>query len=131
MTVDPDPRPAGTPELVLHEERLRVGDAVGTAAERVVVRRRIVSEVRQVPVTVSREVLEVTREPLVGASAADDGGAPLTIVLSEQVPVVELRTRPYERVTVSVERTEAVEQVSATLAREQVDVATEDLPAGR
>lgn len=60
MAIDPrDP----AAEVVLHEERLRVGTR-RMPVERVVVRRRVVTEVRHVQVTVRREELEVVRVPI-------------------------------------------------------------------
>ena len=122
-----DPRPAAA-EVVLHQEQLRVGTR-RVPVEKVLVRRRIVSEVRQVEVTVRREELEVHRLPLDGREEGSAGGAPepLVILLSEEVPVVQLHTRPYERVTVRVDTVTTQQAVTATVAREHADVET--LPA--
>ncbi|CAA9237078.1 MAG: hypothetical protein AVDCRST_MAG57-1332 [uncultured Blastococcus sp.] len=128
MAVDPDPAAA---EVVLHQEQLRVGTR-RVPTEKVLVRRRIVTEVRQIEVTVRREEVEVHRVPLDGHEQSPVGGPPepLVILLSEEVPVVQLQTRPYERVTVRVDT--ATEQVEVTehLAREQAEVRSLD-PARR
>lgn len=128
MAVDPHP---AAPEVVLHQEQLRVGTR-RVPTEKVLVRRRVVSEVRQIEVTVRREEVEVYRVPLDGHEQAPVGGPPepLVILLSEEVPVVQLQTRPYERVTVHVDTVTEQVEVTADLAREQADVRSLD-PARR
>ena len=120
MSVDPHPAAA---EVVLHQEQLRVGTR-RVPTERVLVRRRVVTEVRQIEVTVRREELEVHRVPLDGHEQPPVGGPPepLVVLLSEEVPVVQLQTRPYERVTVHVDTVTEQVEVTEDLAREQVDV---------
>lgn len=119
-------------DMVLHEERAALG--LTRLGLRAVVRRRVVTEVRQVEVTVRREVLDVEHLPL---DPAPDGStpalpapgqapAPLTIVLSEEVPVVHTETRPYEQVTVTVETFTEQQQVSATVATEQAELTRPD-----
>lgn len=124
MAVDPHPAAAA---VVLHEEQLRVGTR-RVPTEKVLVRRRVVTEVRQIEVTVRREELEVHRVPLDGHEQAAVGGPPepLVILLSEEVPVVQLQTRPYERVTVHVDTVVEQVEVTADLAREQADVRSLD-----
>ena len=120
MAVDPQSAAA---EVVLHQEQLRVGTR-RVPTEKVLVRRRVVTEVRQVEVTVRREELEVHRVPLDGHEQSPVGGPPepLVILLSEEVPVVQLQTRPYERVTVHVDSITEQVEVTEHLAREEVDV---------
>ena len=111
-------------EVVLHEERLRVGTQ-RVPVERVVVRRRVITEVRHVEITVRREELEVVHLPLDGVQEAAPDGAPrgpLIILLSEEVPVVSLHTRPYERVTVRVDTFSDDQVVTETVSREGADV---------
>jgi uncharacterized protein (TIGR02271 family) len=123
MSTTPHASPT-TPEVVLHEERLRV-QTRQVPVERVVLRRRIVTEVRQVEVTVRREELEIDRGPVEGADLGGRGAqAPrtTTIVLREEVPVVQVQTRPYEQVTVTVEQVQDQRQVSVELGRERVEV---------
>lgn len=118
-------------EVVLREQRLSV-TTVRVPTERIVLRRRIVTEVRQLEVTLQREELEVQRLPLdpqdtAGRLAAPGvPAAPLVIVLSEQVPVVQLQTRPYQRVTVCVEAVAGEQQVHEQVSREQAEVTQPD-----
>jgi len=117
------------PEVVRHEERLKVG-TTQVPYERVVLRRRITTEVRQIEVTVRREVLEVQRDQLSGqdagtAALGDTAQQPLVIVLSEEVPVVQMQTRPYEQVRVVVDRTTEHVEVTETVGKEQVELTTE------
>ena len=122
----PTDTPNVDPEFALHQEQLRVG-TVRSATERVVLRRRITSEVKQVEVTVRREVLEVEHLPVREQGAATAAGqtpAPLVIVLSEEVPVVQLQTRPYERVTVAVDTDTVQQQLTETVGRERVELTT-------
>ena len=118
-------------DVVRSEERSDVR-VVRTAVETVRVSRRIVTETVQVPVTVRREELTVTRTPVTGSPAT---GAPrasgvagqvedLVLVLHEEVPVVSLQVRATERVTVGVDTVSTDEVVSADLRREQVEVET-------
>ena len=124
MTVDPHSAAA---EVVLHQEHLRVGTR-RVPTEKVLVRRRIVTEVRQIEVTVRREELEVSRIPLDGHEQSSVGGPPepLVILLSEEVPVVQLQARPYERVTVHVDTITEHVEVTEDLAREQADARSLD-----
>jgi uncharacterized protein (TIGR02271 family) len=128
MAVDPHPAAAG---VVLHQEQLRVGTR-RVPTEKVLVRRRVLSEVRQIEVTVRREEFEVYRVPLDGHEESPLGGPPepLVIVLSEEVPIVQLQIRPYERVTVHVDTVTEQVEVTEHLAREQADVDSLD-PARR
>lgn len=118
-----DAKPSPDPHVTLHEERLEVR-TVRTPVERLLLRRRIVTEVRQIEVTVRREVLEIDRHPTDGASSTsgDTSRNPLVIVLSEEVPVVSLETRPYERVQVTVDTVTAEQRVEESLAQERVDI---------
>ncbi len=135
MTPDPNLAATAPPaaEVVLREQRLAVS-AVRVPTERVVLRRRVVREVRQVEVTVHREELEVLRLPL-GPEPVAGGrgrqGAPaeaLVIVLSEEVPFVQVRTRPYEQVTVTVEVVAGQQEVHEQISREQAELTQR--PAG-
>ena len=129
MSTGPIPAPAA--EVVLHQERMRV-DLQQTETGRVVFRRRIVTEVRQVEVTVRREELVVEQTALTGTAVGagrGDGGVPgtarrlpLVIVLSEEVPTVQLHTRPYERITVDVHTVTEQQVMTATVSRELAEV---------
>ncbi len=112
-------------EVELREERLQVA-TVSVPIERVVLRRRIVTEVQQVQVTVRREELEIVREPLSGQPTGAAGGAqpPLLIVLSREVPVIQLQRHPYEQVTVRVTNVEGQQQINETVSKEQAELTT-------
>ncbi len=88
-------------EVVLREQRLSVA-SVRHPTERVVLRRRVVSEVRQVGVTVQREELEMLRLPVDPDRSQDpstrgEARAPLVIVLSDRSPLSGSRTGPTRR----------------------------------
>ncbi len=122
MTTEPTTTPG--PEVVLHEERVHVD--VERGAVRAIVRRRVVTEVRTVEVTVRREVLEVEHVPADGL-ALPSSGEPRTqveLLLSEEVPVVTLQVQPYERVTVGVETVTDQERVSTDVSQERVELTT-------
>lgn len=123
--MNPDAGSATDPEVVLHSERVHVD--VTRTASRAVVRRRIVEEVRTIEVTVRREVLEV--EHLEGADgpAVPVAGEPrreLSLLLSEEVPVVQMQVQPYERVTVDVHPVAGEERVTTTRGEERVELTT-------
>lgn len=120
--MEPEDRSAA--EVVLHRERVHVD--VTREAVRAVVRRRIVTEVRTVEVTVRREVLEVEHLPAEGPALPGSGEprTALTLVLSEEVPVVHLEVQPYERVTVDVETVAVEERVTTTSGEERVQLTT-------
>ncbi len=120
-TTPPDP----AVEIELREQQLQV-DTVRVPVQRVVLRRRIVTEVQQVQVTVRREELEIIREPLFGQPTGAPGAAPppLLILLSREVPVVQLQRRPYEQVTVQVRRVDGYEQINESVSKEQVELTT-------
>lgn len=122
MSTDPPSAPG--PEVVLHQERAHV-DVVREAV-RAVVRRRIVTEVRTVEVTVRREVLEVEHLPAAEPAmpVAAEPRQQLEIVLSEEVPVVQLQVQPYERVSIGVERVTAQDVVSMQVGEERVELTT-------
>ncbi len=127
MTSDPT-RPATAVETVRAEERAHV-TAVWTAAERVVFRRRIVTETRQVDVTVRREELIVERTAVPTAAPEQPPGRvpvqqPLVIVLREEVPVLQVAVQPYERVTATIEQLTGQQTVSAELRKEHVQITT-------
>ncbi len=127
MTTDPA-RPASAIETVRAEERAQVS-AVWVAAERVTFERRIVTEKRQVDVTVRREELVVHRAALPDAASEQPptqapSQAPLVIVLREEVPVVQLAVQPYERVTAVVEQVSGQQTVNAELRKEHVQIQT-------
>ncbi len=123
MTTTP---PSGAAAQVeLREQRLQV-TTVRVAVERVVLRRRIVTEVQQIQVTVRREELEIVREPLSGQPTGAPGAAqpPLLIVLSREVPVVQLQRHPYEQVTARVTSVQGQQQINESVSKEQAELTT-------
>lgn len=112
------------PNVVLHQEQAEFG--VDRMATRYVLHRRIITEQRQVEVTVRREVLEVEQLPLAPSEVGTPGPdrPPLVIVLSEEVPVVQLEVRPYEQVTATVHAVTQEQDVSTTVGREHAEVST-------
>ena len=123
MTTTPPPGAAA--EVELREQRLQVA-TVSVPVERVVLRRRIVTEVQQIQVTVRREELEIVREALSGQATGAPGAAqpPLLIVLSREVPVVQLQRHPYEQVTARVTSVEGQQQINESVSKEQVELTT-------
>ncbi len=119
----PEPVPGAAPEVVRHEQHLHVRTE-RVPHGRVVLRRHVATETRQIEVTVRREELHVHREPLHDQhpTAPTARTQPLVIVLSEEVPVVERSVRPYQRVTVHVDTVTEQRTVTGTVATEQVDV---------
>ena len=120
----PEDGTAADAEVVLHEERVHV-DVVREAV-RAVVRRRIVTEVRTIEVTVRREVLEVEHLPAEGPAlpVATEPRQALSLVLSEEVPVVSLEVQPYERVTLDVHVVAETERVTTTSGTERAELTT-------
>ncbi len=123
MTTTPPPGAAAQVEL--REQRLQVA-TVSVAVERVVLRRRIVTEVQQIQVSVRREELEIVREPLSGQPAGAPGAAqpPLLIVLSREVPVVQLQRHPYQQVTARVTSVQGQQQIKESVSKEQAELTT-------
>jgi uncharacterized protein (TIGR02271 family) len=124
-----------TASSVLSEQRLLVATE-WVPRERLNVRRRVVTETRQIEVTVRREELLIDHAPIgdepatAGAASSASAGspAPLVVVLREEVPVVGLQVRPYERVTIGVERVRSDALVEGELAREQAELVMDEQP---
>jgi stress response protein YsnF len=85
---------------------------------------------------VRREELHVDRTPIAGGEPAPpaDGrtaghtaGRELVLLLSEEVPVVTMTTRPVERVHVRIETVTGSQSVTAALRRAQISVEDEPL----
>lgn len=130
----PDPDPALGPQVVLHEEHLQVA-TTRHPTDRVIVRRVITTQTRQIEVTVRREELRIERQPAPDLSpastertlptqTAQSTEPALVIVLSQEEPVVHLRIRPYERVRIHLDTVTEHEQVDVTLSHEQAEVLT-------
>jgi len=120
------PEGPGAPSVLRSEQHLRIGYH-RVATERVRVRRRVVSETRQLSVRVRREELVIDREPLHDCPVDTIGPPPqpLVLVLCEEVPVIDVRIRPYEEVTVTVELVTNEEAITTELDREHLQVETD------
>jgi uncharacterized protein (TIGR02271 family) len=125
-----------TVEVDLHEEQLAV-DTRRTAAERVVLRKRIVTDEVTISVTVRREELVIEREPV------EDGDVPgeatgdrrleegeLEFLLYQEEPVVTTRVVPSERVRVRREAIPEERVVTGELRREKAEVEQSRHPGG-
>ncbi len=69
--------------------------------------------------------LEIQRLPVGSEQPATPPGLtapPLIIVLREEVPLVQLRTQAYERVTVTIETSHAQQEVVEQIAHEQAEI---------
>ncbi len=123
MTTEEGP---GAPSVLRSEQHLRIGYQ-RVATERVRVRRRVVSETRQLSVRVRREELVIDREPLPDSPVDTIGPPPqpLVFVLREEVPVIDVRIRPYEEVTVTVELVTNEEAITTELDREHIQIDTD------
>ena len=115
-------------EVIRSEEQLRVG-TTWQAVERVRLARRIVTSVRQIEIEVRREELVVQRDSLAdprdGYGPEDpepETGEDIVMVLSEEVPMITMGTRPYERVRVRVQRVTEQRAVTEPVRREEVVV---------
>jgi len=122
------------PEIVRHAEQLRIG-TVWVPAQTVRVTRHIVTEMVTLSVEVRREVVSVEHLP-VPDGAGGPGGVhdaaehlPLEVVLSQEIPVVTLQTRPYERVRVGVQEFDGETTVRDQVRVEQVEIVTVPPPA--
>jgi len=114
------PTPDTAAETVLMEERLEVGKEL-RPAERVRLRKQVVTEEVTVTVSLRREELVIDREPIpadaVGLtpSGTIGEGEEIVIVLHAEEPVIEKRVVPLERVRL---RRDTV--VEDTVIREEV-----------
>ena len=116
--------------MVRSEERLVVGRET-RVAERVRLRKHVVSEDVTRTVTLRREELVVEREPITDDGVETDGHEPSTheeleIVLHEER--VQVVVVPVERVRVRVVRVEGERTVTEVLRREQIDLSQPPRP---
>ena len=109
------------------EERLRVGTETHETG-RARLRKRVVTEHRQVDVPVAREELRVEREPITDANRdAAYSGPEISedeheITLHEERPVVGTETVPVERVRLGTETVRDTEEVGRDVRREEIDL---------
>ncbi len=140
-----------TPEVLLHQEQLRVStQRVGV--ERMRISKRIVTTTRTIEVPVRLEQLVITREPFgdqdavttAGSDAMSDamsdalldagldagpvgGGGDLVIVLHEEVPEFTMRVVAVERVAISKRTVTGEQTITVDLSAEAADVTTLDV----
>ncbi len=121
------------PEIVRRAEQLRI-DTVWVAAQTVRVTRRIITETVTIAVQVRRETVSLEHLPVPNAQSVPGGvhetgeHLPLEVVLSREVPVVTVATRPYERVRVGVQEFTGETTVRDRVRVEQVEILTVPLP---
>ena len=124
-------------EVIVSEERLEV-DTRARPAERVRVRKAVVTEDVTVTVAVRREELIIEREPLADADAAAvDGvelgvalspGGDLEIVLHAEEPVVTKRVVPVERIRLQRNTVVEQERITDTVRKERVEIDEQPVP---
>jgi uncharacterized protein (TIGR02271 family) len=123
-----DMRGRGTDDAMTRsEERLRVGtETRETGKARL--RKRVVTEHKQVTVPVAREELRVEREPITDANrrSAVDGPeiseAEHEVTLHEERPVVGKETVPVERVRLAKETVRGTETVGGDVRHEEIEI---------
>lgn len=117
-------------EMILSEEQLIVSTRWEVSG-RLRLTRRVVTQTRQIEVTVRREELYEQWEPArPGESDQLEAGEPqpaqtrdpLVIVLHEEVPEITLKVQPYEQATVSVTRRDSELPVTDTIRKENATV---------
>lgn len=111
--------------VVRSEEQLRLRPE-WIVTERLVARRRIVTETVQLTARIRREELVFDEFPVsepLTTGTAPEATAPLVLVLLEELPVLTVVTRPYESVTISVVKVAGEQQVAATLNSERIEIA--------
>lgn len=117
------PRPVTT--LTLHEERAQVAVERGAGAQ-VTFQKRVIEEEVQIPVTLKREILELTTAPEGGTVRFNgellEPGRVYQITLTEERPVIAREVYPVEQIEISKEWLSEVREQTLTLGREVLDV---------
>jgi uncharacterized protein (TIGR02271 family) len=109
------------------EERLRVGTEK-VEQGRVRLRKYVVTEQQQVPVTTTREEVRLEREPITEANRGQAMSGPdiseeeHEVILHEERPVVAKETVPVERVRLGTEAVTEQTTVSEEIRKEQIEV---------
>lgn len=122
--------------MTLSAEQLRTG-VTQVPVGRVRVSTRVVTETRTLTVQVRREELVIEHLPLdsehppVGEPSARplESGPALELELREETIEIVTRVVPVERVRIYLDRVADTEQVTAELAREQVEITENGLTA--
>lgn len=111
--------------VVRHEERVNVGTERRESGK-ARLRKYVVTDQQQVDVPVSREEVNVTREPVnERASNVTLGEQTETVTLHEERPVVDKETVAVERVGLDVDEVRDTERVQTEVAHEEVEVDTD------
>ncbi|MEP6695888.1 MAG: PRC and DUF2382 domain-containing protein [Pseudonocardiales bacterium] len=128
----PQPRPAADDSgaMTRSEEELRVGTEQ-VQAGRARLRKYVVTEEQQVPVTTTREEVRVEREPITGAdregavTGSELGEEDQEIILHREQPVVQTEAVPVERVRLGKEQVTEEQTVSGEVRKERIDIDTD------
>ena len=111
--------------LTLHEERAQIAVTRESGAQ-VMIQRRVIEEEAQVPITLKREVLELTTAPDVGSVMLDgqllEAGKVYQITLTQERPIIAKEVYPVQHVTIRKEWISETHQQRVTLGREVLDV---------
>ncbi|MCT1987536.1 PRC and DUF2382 domain-containing protein [Dermacoccus abyssi] len=111
--------------VVRHEERVNVGTERRESGK-ARLRKYVVTDQQQVDVPVSREEVNVTREPMnERASNVTLGEQTEAVTLHEERPVVDKETVAVERVGLDVDEVRDTERVQTEVAHEEVEVDTD------
>lgn len=129
---DPDaslgaPIPDTAAEAILNEEQLKLGKEM-RPAERVRLRKQVVTEEVTLKVALRREELVIEREPIpadavgLAPSGALGEGEDIVVVLHAEEPVIERRVVPVERVRLRRDTVTEDAVIREPIRRERVDV---------
>ncbi|AWN23217.1 hypothetical protein DKM44_08240 [Deinococcus irradiatisoli] len=117
--------PRQVASLTLHEERAQIAVTSEVGAQ-VTVQKRVIEEEVQVPVTLRREVLELTTAPDGGSVKLNgewlEPGQVYQIILTEERPVVAREVYPVQQIEIRKEWISEVKPYSLTLGREVLDI---------
>ncbi|MGL5816695.1 MAG: PRC and DUF2382 domain-containing protein [Phycicoccus sp.] len=108
------------------EEQLAVGTQTRETG-RARLRKHVVTEQQTVTVPTTREEVTIEREPITDAdrdaavAGPDISEEEHEVVLTQEVPVVDKKTVPVERVRMGTETITDAEQVTDTVRKEQID----------
>jgi len=118
------------------EEQVRVGTQsreTGTAR----LRKHVVTEQVEVPVTTSHEEVRVSREPITDANRGQAEAGPAfsseehEVTLHEEVPVVEKEVVAKERIRLDTDTVRDEQQVTEEVRKERIDVDDDADPSSR
>lgn len=134
---DSDGDQAGEIVVTRYEEKMHVGTERHEAGRARIHKRIEMEDVERV-VPVSREEIQVIREPISenermapGAGGTDSGDDEHVIVLYAERPVVSTERVPVERVRISKSRTQDQETVRGQIRKERIDVDDDLGPQGQ